>query len=125
MEAIAAGSTISTEQLNVEKTPVYPFAAAAMRADDVSGRIARQKIEKGQAITASLLLPRTEVKKGDDVEVRVESGTATLKVHAKAESSGRLGESVTVKNPESGKNFRAVVEGRNRVGVMATKGSTN
>jgi flagella basal body P-ring formation protein FlgA len=124
MEAIAAGSTISSEQVKTENALVYPFAAATMRADDVSGRIARQKIEKGQAITATLLLPRAEVRKGDDVEVRVESGTATLKIHAKAETSGRLGESVTVKNPESGKNFRAVVEGRNRVGVVA-KGSTN
>ncbi|HUS06845.1 MAG TPA: flagellar basal body P-ring formation chaperone FlgA, partial [Bryobacteraceae bacterium] len=121
---IPAGATIAPGEMRLEPARVFPFGEAALEPQNAAGRTARRRIEKDQVITAGLLLPRNDVKRGDEVEVRVESGAATLRVHARAETSGRIGQPVMVKNPASGRNFRALVEGKGRVGVMADTGST-
>jgi hypothetical protein len=56
------------------------------------------------------LTPR-EVKAGDRVGVIVRMGAARLSLEALAETSGRMGERITLKNPESGRRFSAVVTG--------------
>ena len=59
-----------------------------------------------------------EVRRGEHVSVVVTSGAALLRFQADAESSGRRGDSVLVRNPENGKLFQARVEGQGRVMVQ-------
>jgi hypothetical protein len=57
------------------------------------------------------------VLRGDTVRVEVLSGTVRLAFDAAAESSGHIGEQVTLRNPASGQRFRAVVASAGRVEI--------
>jgi hypothetical protein len=57
------------------------------------------------------------VLRGDNVRVEVVSGGVRLAFDAAAESSGHVGEQVTVKNPSGGQRFRAVVEAPGKVRI--------
>lgn len=59
-----------------------------------------------------------EVGRGDTVQVEVTSGGARLAFESKAESPGRTGEFVIVRNPENGRLFRAKVEAKGRVSIQ-------
>ena len=56
-----------------------------------------------------------DVARGDSVRVQVISGGVLLAFDSQAESSGHIGEQVTVKNPISGQHFRGVVEDKGKV----------
>jgi hypothetical protein len=58
-----------------------------------------------------------DVERGDKIAIEVSSGAARLTFDATAESSGRAGDSIMVRNPESGRLFRAKVEGKGRASV--------
>jgi flagella basal body P-ring formation protein FlgA len=60
---------------------------------------------------------RPLVKKGDFVEVSAVDGLLVVTMKALALESGAQGETVTVRNPESQKNFSAMVVDENRVRV--------
>jgi len=53
--------------------------------------------------------PAREIERGDRIAVEVDSGAAHLAFEAKAESSGRCGELVLLRNPENGHMFQARV----------------
>jgi flagella basal body P-ring formation protein FlgA len=57
------------------------------------------------------------VKKGDLVEVSASEGRLLVTLKALAMENGAQGDTVTVRNPESQKNFAAVVVDENRVQV--------
>lgn len=59
-----------------------------------------------------------EVRRGEQVSVEVTSGAALVRFQADAESGGRTGDSVLIRNPESGKLFQAMVEGKGKVVVQ-------
>jgi hypothetical protein len=59
-----------------------------------------------------------EVRRGEKVSVEVTSGAALVHFQADAESGGRTGEPVLIRNPESGKLFQAMVEGKGKVVVQ-------
>jgi flagella basal body P-ring formation protein FlgA len=54
------------------------------------------------------------------VQVVVRTEGAQLKFPGRALSTGSMGEEVTMTNPSSGRQFKAVVEGDGLVGVDAT-----
>lgn len=57
------------------------------------------------------------VERGDTVRVEVRSGGVVLAFDAAAESSGRAGDAVIVKNPQNGRRFQARVEGKGKVSI--------
>jgi hypothetical protein len=62
-------------------------------------------------------VPEREIGRGDKVRVEVKSGGVLLGFDAEAESSGHIGERVTVRNPVNGQRFRAIVEAPGKVGI--------
>ena len=56
--------------------------------------------------------------KGDRVTVSVHSGLSALTLDADATTSGRKGDAVWLRNPHSGKLFRARVDGPNAASVQ-------
>jgi flagella basal body P-ring formation protein FlgA len=81
------------------------------------GRAATRTIEPGVPIYASMLEVPLAVERGDTVTVEVTSGAAMLVFEALAESPGRAGESILIRNPENGRYFRARVEARGKVSI--------
>jgi flagella basal body P-ring formation protein FlgA len=59
-----------------------------------------------------------QVERGDTVEVMVIAGAAQLALDAQAEASGRQGDVIPLRNPRSGKLFRARIDGKGRAVVM-------
>ena len=120
VEAIRVGSVLTEEQVRMEQVKQFPFDAdAPIAAGAAVGRVARRTIAAGQVLTASALASPKEVLRGAEVAVLVKSNGAQLSLAARAESSGGVGETVSLKNPVNGHTFRAVVNGKNRAMVIA------
>lgn len=84
----------------------------------VIGRVARRALAAGAALEASALAAPPDVSAGDRLKVSVESGLARLVVDAKAATGGRRGDQILVENPQTGKRFKATVDGRGSAVVM-------
>jgi flagella basal body P-ring formation protein FlgA len=72
---------------------------------------------RSSPVWVKVRVTRREVERGDKVAVEVSSGGAMLAFEATAESSGRAGDSVVVRNPENGRLFQAKVDGKGKVSV--------
>ncbi len=91
----------------------------ARNLDEVVGRMPRRAIRMGLPVFRSDMIEPLQVKRGDLVDVTAISGAAQLHLPALAESPGRQGDMISLKNPHSGKIFRARVEGIDKALVMA------
>jgi len=116
---ISARRAITPADVTVETSDDFPIWKGVARAlDEVVGRVSTRSIEKGRAVMESELIVPPVVNAGDVVQVDVQFGRAHLKMDAVAENSGRPGEIIRMRNPRSGKNFRAQVQATGKVLVM-------
>jgi flagella basal body P-ring formation protein FlgA len=108
---LQAGHKITTGDIRVDTrdAPLSKrFGVASPTA--VEGMLPRRNIAAGLAIRAEWLQAPEVVRRGDQVPVTVVSASAVLRLHARAESSARAGERLTLTNIENGKRFEAVVD---------------
>lgn len=109
---IPAREPIQEGWLVVESRRLHLGATPTLSAtEEAVGRLAHRTIATGDPIASHRLLQPREIKAGDAVVVAAESGAAKLTITAKAETPGRRGERITLRNPESGQRFQAVVTG--------------
>jgi flagella basal body P-ring formation protein FlgA len=97
---------------------------SAVRIDDVIGRVPRRALKAGVPIPLALLVDPPEVHRGDPVKVEVQSGPAHLQFEAIAENSANEGEMVELRNPSSGKTFRARLSPGSKVTVIIAAGQS-
>jgi flagella basal body P-ring formation protein FlgA len=117
-ELIPSGKRIEAPQLVLKKGPRFPFGPGPLDTIDLAAtHKSLRTIRSGEPIFASMLTTLCEVERGDTVRVEVSSGRARLEFDAVAQSAGRAGESVMVKNTESSRYFRARVEAKGKVSV--------
>jgi flagella basal body P-ring formation protein FlgA len=115
-EPLPAGKPIARTQLIERKGPRFPFGPMPLDSiDSAAGREPIRTIKAGGPIFASILIPPRAVSRGDQIHVIVESGETRIEFQAEAETSGRLGELVLVRNPDNGHHFQARVEGKDEV----------
>lgn len=81
----------------------------------VIGRALAAPVGAGQPIALASLQGATMVRAGQEISVRVESRSVELKTMAVALQDGRIGQSILVKNPDSGRRYRVDVTGRGAV----------
>ncbi len=74
-------------------------------------------VSAGRLLTWHDIARRPLVKKGEVVEVSATDGPLVVTMKALAMENGAQGDTVTVRNPESQKNFAAIVVDENRVQV--------
>lgn len=112
------GREITPDLVRDETRDVFPSAAAIPHsAGQVVGKSTRVFIRAGSVIRDDQLEASKEVRLGETVRVDVRNGGAHLKLEARAEASGSLGQMIPVRNPDSQKRFLARVEGKGRVSV--------
>jgi flagella basal body P-ring formation protein FlgA len=58
-----------------------------------------------------------DIERGDRVAVEVTVGGAILDFDATADSSGRIGDSILIKNPDNGRSFQAKIQDKGHVVV--------
>ncbi|MGE5567830.1 MAG: flagellar basal body P-ring formation chaperone FlgA [Rhodospirillales bacterium] len=119
-EDLPAGRPIQASQVRVETAEVPLFAGPPSQfAEDVVGCVPRRTIRAGEPVQAGILEAPLEVERGDTVRVKVTSGAAQLSLEAKAETPGRKGDWIMLRNPDNGRRFQGRVEGQGRVIIDA------
>jgi flagella basal body P-ring formation protein FlgA len=114
---------IAAASLRIETRtgPLQPAKTAA-RIEEVAGRIPRRVWKANTPIPLDLLIDPPEVRRGDPVRVEVQSGTAHLQFDAVAESPASEGEMVELRNPFSGKTFKARLDRGSKAIVIVASG---
>ncbi|HEX4167532.1 MAG TPA: flagellar basal body P-ring formation chaperone FlgA [Bryobacteraceae bacterium] len=77
-----------------------------------------RSISAGTELTEDMLAAPLEVNRGDTVDAIVQTGGAKLDLKAIAETDGRKGQVISVRNPHSGRVFRGRVEEKGVVTVV-------
>jgi flagella basal body P-ring formation protein FlgA len=115
-EPLASGKTIEASQLILKTGPRFPFDTALTESlSQVAGRRPVRTLAPGTVIAQAMLTIAHDVERGDTVEVEVQVGSAILDFEATAETAGRTGDSILIKNPENGHSFPAKIQDRKHV----------
>lgn len=123
LEDLRPGAPIRPEQVDIETAEDFPAShVTPASVNQVIGALPRRFINAHTPVWEDAIDPPNQITKGDRVNVTVHSGRARLSFDAEAETSGRSGEMVSFKNPESGKVFRARVAGPDQA-MIETPGS--
>jgi flagella basal body P-ring formation protein FlgA len=119
-QLILPGQTVAPDQVRIETYDDFPLRNdIARNLEEVVGRMPRRAIRMGLPVFRADLIEPFQVKRGDLVDVTAIAGAAQLHVSALAETPGRQGDIITLKNARSGKFFRARIEGKDKALVMA------
>ncbi len=119
-QPILPGQTVAPGQVRIETYDDFPLRNdIARNIEEVVGRMARRPIGLGHPVFRSDLIEPLQVQRGDLVDVTAISGATKLHLPAVAETPGRQGDMITLKNEHSGRIFRARIEGKDKALVMA------
>lgn len=112
---ILPGENVAADQVRLETYDDFPLRNdIARNLEEVVGRMPRRAIRGGMPVFRSDLAEPLQVKRGDVVQVTAISGGAELRLPALAETAGRQGDTISLKNQTTGKTFRARIEGKDK-----------
>jgi flagella basal body P-ring formation protein FlgA len=116
---LAPGGAIAAGDVELAKRDTVPDVTSpfAVTLDQVIGKTPRRTIRGGELVRLDQIAEAKVVLPGDNVKVTVRNGKTLLQLDGVAEGSGAAGETVSVRNPESQRRFRARVEAKGRVAV--------
>jgi flagella basal body P-ring formation protein FlgA len=84
----------------------------------ISNLVARRDIPAGATLRADMFEIPKEVERGDLVTVLIENGAAHIETQGIAGQAGRRGEIIAVRNPKTGRPYRARIEDKGTVLVV-------
>jgi flagella basal body P-ring formation protein FlgA len=116
------GRPVEPDQLRVEVRDEFPAIGGSITGslDEFVGLIPRRQISVGTVVQKQWFSAPPLVKQGDIVKVEVVRGAAKIEADGIAESTGALGETIAVLNPDSKRRFRARIESAGRVSVKGS-----
>ncbi|HUP03968.1 MAG TPA: flagellar basal body P-ring formation chaperone FlgA [Bryobacteraceae bacterium] len=119
--ALKRGQALEASLVRTEHGECFPSLEAPADAAPASlaGMLLNRPLAAGAEIRPEYLALPNDVNRGDTVKVEVNSGAAHLQFDAVAESAGRGGDVIEIRNPSSNKIFHARIQGKGRVIVMA------
>ncbi len=118
-QLILPGQTLTPDQVRLETYDDFPLRNdIARNLEEVVGRMPRRALRMGMPVFRTDLIEPLQVQRGDLVDVTAISGAAQLRMPALAETQGRQGDTISLKNPRTGKIFRARIEGKDKALVM-------
>ena len=110
VEDLSVGKPIQAAQVRLENTDTDPFSdTPVISLEQIIGMTPRRPLRAGKVVPQSVLDAPLEVTRGDTVGAEARRGATLLKFEVKAEASGRIGETIAVRNTGSGKTLRARV----------------
>lgn len=118
---IRAGARIERADVRVETYEGFPRNDAPDVAA-VIGQVSVRPLQEGMVIPSRLLREAPLIKYGDRVSVVVSAGRAVIKTEGRAEDTGKMGETIDVRNLKSGRIFKGKVIGSGQVAVVAPGG---
>jgi flagella basal body P-ring formation protein FlgA len=113
---MSSGEEVTLARLGMEEREVgIAGAAFASSKTELLGRLAKVRVLAGTPLRLTQFEKGNDVVRGATVKVEVRDGAARLAFDARAETSGRTGDLITLMNPATSKVFKAKVVGRNSV----------
>ncbi|MBW4024877.1 MAG: flagellar basal body P-ring formation protein FlgA [Proteobacteria bacterium] len=108
---LAAGDTLRSDDLTLRQEPVSLYAGRQVyyHIDDAVGATAILSLSVGTILTQSNMEQPLMVQAGQSITVDAESGGVDIAITGTAQQSGRLGDTIMIANPSSGKRFPATV----------------
>ncbi len=116
-QPLTMGATFDPSSLDIRRVDLLRERDALPAAVGDSSYIFSRALAAGRTLTWRDLSRRPLVRKGDLVEVSASDGLLVVTMKALAMENGARGDVVTVRNPESRKDFAAQVIDENRVHV--------
>jgi flagella basal body P-ring formation protein FlgA len=106
---LAAGQMFGPADIRMVSEPVALFAGRQVFYDPAAiiGAQSLMALAAGGLITASDLVQPVIVKAGQTVTVQVVSGQVSVSITAVADQTGRIGDTILLTNPGSGRRFSA------------------
>jgi flagella basal body P-ring formation protein FlgA len=114
---LLVGTAFDPAQLEPRRTDLFRERDVVPASVGDRTYIFARAIPAGRVLTWHDIARRPLVKKGETVEVSATEGSLRITMKALALENGAQGDTITVRNPESLKNFAAVVVDENRVQV--------
>lgn len=119
LESLRAGQPVERSQLRLETTQGFPLGQNLARSvEQVAGHLPLRPIPAGSPVHVDQLAAPFDVNRGDVVDVEVRSGAARLSFSGKAETAGRTGDMVAIRNEGTNRLFQARVNGKGRALVL-------
>jgi flagella basal body P-ring formation protein FlgA len=114
---ITAGQTLESDDLSLREEPISLYAGRTVfyHPEDAVGGMAVMSLPLGTILTGSTVQQPVVVQAGQSITVSAQSGGVDIAITGTAQQSGRVGDTIIVTNPSSGKRFPAVVT---RSGVL-------
>lgn len=108
---LTAGQVITPNDVMLRRLPVQNFAGRQIFTDlaQVEGSQTMMSVTSGTIITQNIIQAPLVVKAGQMVTVHVFSGDVVLSLDAIADQNGRIGDTIMLTNPSSGRRFMAEV----------------
>jgi len=108
---VAAGHAFTADDLKLASLPVQQFAGRQVYFDPAQliGAQADMSLVTGMPVTTDSIQAPVVVKAGQTVTVNVVSGGVQLSLDATAEQTGRVGDTILLTNPSTGRRFSAQV----------------
>jgi len=108
---LTAGQPLSAGDLKLAPLPVQRFAGRQVYFDPVQliGAVPDISFAAGMPLTSDSVQAPVMVKAGQTVTVSVVSGGVELSLDATAEQTGRIGDTILLTNPSTGRRFSAEV----------------
>jgi len=107
---LAPATTLTAHDLTFGQIDIFASPAALLTDPAAAeGKILRVSLTAGSPVTAPLLELPIAVHRGQKVVLTLEDNAMTIKAMAIALEDGRVGQSITVQNPDSKKTLRATV----------------
>ena len=109
--ALKSGEPILPGKVRAETSDAFPVLRNALTLDSAIGRSPTRPIPAGGEVRSVDLSTPRAVNSGDSVNIEVRSGNTRLALTGIALTPGGVGDTISVRNPESKKIFRAQVTG--------------
>ena len=116
---IRAGEVLTVDDVALEERNIDGMLGEPLfRIDSAVGRQLRGSLRSGSVITRNMLREPYAVRRGDVVQLTVAFGHVYVQAQGRALQSGRIGDSILVRNNRSGRTLRGVVVARGQVRIQ-------
>ncbi|MDE8349108.1 MAG: flagellar basal body P-ring formation chaperone FlgA [Acidocella sp.] len=108
---VAVGQTLQSADVSMQSEPVTSYAGQQVfyDADKLAGATAVMNLPAGMILTTSNIAQPLIVRAGQSVAVNIISGDVQVSLTAIATQAGRVGDTILLTNPSTGKHFTALV----------------
>jgi flagella basal body P-ring formation protein FlgA len=111
-ENIRSQQVIEARQVETVRVTESPLRFAGMHtAATYIGKLAARSLPEGSYLDSQSVRMPSDVMRGDVVKVDVIDGATRLRLEARAETAGNIGDKVTLVNPSGFRRFQAVISG--------------